>query len=61
MSASFYSADKRTYRRTMLVGFLFCAAFVAVSFLARPQADNNYVLVKADKLVRTAGKPLPAN
>jgi hypothetical protein len=61
MSASFYSADKRTYRRTMLVGLLFCAAFVAVSFFARPQADNGYVLVKADKLVRTAGKPLPAN
>jgi hypothetical protein len=61
MSASFYSANKRTYRRTMLVGFLFCAAFVAVSYFARPQADNDYVLVKADKLVRTAGKPLPAN
>jgi hypothetical protein len=45
----------------MLVGFLFCAAFVAVCFFARPQADSDYVLVKADKLVRTAGKPLPAN
>jgi hypothetical protein len=61
MSASFYSADKHTHRRTMLVGFLFCAAFVAVCFYARPQADSDYVLVKADKLVRTAGKPLPAN
>jgi hypothetical protein len=61
MSSSFYGADKRTHRRTMLVGLALCAAFVAVCFFARPQADNDYVLVKADKLVRTAGKPLPAN
>jgi fucose permease len=60
MSSSFYNADKRAYKRTMLVGFLLCAAFVAVCFFARPQ-DNDYVLVKADKLVRTAGKPMPAN
>jgi hypothetical protein len=45
----------------MLVGFLFCAAFVAVCFFARQPVDSDYVLVKADKLVRTAGKPLPAN
>ena len=45
----------------MLVGLLLCAAFVAFCFFARPQSDNDYVLVKADKLVRTAGKPLPAN
>jgi hypothetical protein len=45
----------------MLVGLLFCAAFIAVSFFARPQPDNDYVLVKADKLVRTAGKPVPAH
>jgi hypothetical protein len=44
----------------MFVGLLFCAAFVAFSFFAREQPDNNYVLVKADKLVRTAGTPLPA-
>ncbi len=44
----------------MLVGLLFCAAFVAISFLAKEQPDNNYVLIKADKLVRTAGTPLPA-
>jgi hypothetical protein len=61
MSSSFHSADKSTHRRTMLVGLLFCAAFIAVSFFARPQPDNDYVLVKADKLVRTAGKPAPAN
>jgi hypothetical protein len=61
MSSSFYNADKGTHRRTMLVGLLFCAAFVAICFFARPPVDNDTVLVKADKLVRTAGKPLPAN
>jgi hypothetical protein len=45
----------------MLVGLMFCAVFVAVSFFARTQPDNDYVLVKADKLVRSAGKPFPAN
>jgi hypothetical protein len=44
----------------MLVGLLFCAAFVTISFFAKEQPDNNYVLIKADKLVRTAGTPLPA-
>jgi hypothetical protein len=60
MSSSFHNADKRTHRKIMLVGFLFCAAFVAISFFAREQPDNNYVLVKADKPVRTAGTPSPA-
>jgi hypothetical protein len=44
----------------MLVGALFCAAFVAFSFLAREQPGNGYVLVKADRLVRTAGTALAA-
>jgi hypothetical protein len=61
MSSSFHNADKRTHRKVMLVGLLCCAAFVAISFFARAQPDNDYVLVKADKLVRSAGKPLPAN
>ena len=43
----------------MLVGLLFCAAFVVFSFFAREQPDNTYVLIKADRLVRTAGNPLP--
>jgi len=60
MSSSFHSADKRTYRKVMVVGLLFCAAFVAISFFSKEQPDNNYVLIKADKLVRTAGTPLPA-
>jgi len=57
MSASFHNADKQTHRRIMLVGLMFCAAFVAISFFAREQPDNHYVLQKADKLVRTAGAP----
>jgi hypothetical protein len=61
MSSSFHNADKRAYRKVMLVGLLFCATFVAISFFAREQPDNNYVLRKADKLVRSAGSPLPAN
>ena len=61
MSASFHNADKATHRRVMVVGLLCCAAFVLVSFFARPQPDNDYVLLKADKLVRTAGKPVAAN
>jgi len=60
MSSSFHNADKRTHRKVMVVGLLFCAAFVAISFFAKEQPDNNYVLIKADKLVRTAGAPLPA-
>ena len=44
----------------MLVGLLFCAVFVAISFFAREQPDNTYVLLKADKLVRTAGTAFPA-
>jgi len=60
MSSSFHNADKRAHRKVMVVGLLFCAAFVAISFFAKEQPDNNYVLIKADKLVRTAGPPLPA-
>jgi hypothetical protein len=44
----------------MLAGLLFCVAFVVISIFAREQQRNSYVLVKADKLVRTAGTPLPA-
>jgi hypothetical protein len=45
----------------MVVGLLFCAAFVVISFFAREQPANTYVLKKADKLVRTAGSGTPAN
>jgi hypothetical protein len=61
MSSSFHNADKRTHRRVMLTGLTFCALFVVFSFFAREQSENHYVLQKADRLVRTAGSPLPAN
>jgi hypothetical protein len=57
MSHSFYSADRATHRRTMLVGALFCLAFVSFSFFAREQPENHYALQKADRLVRTADAP----
>jgi hypothetical protein len=40
----------------MLVGLLFCAAFVVISFFSREQPENTYVLKKADRVVRTAGE-----
>jgi len=61
MSSTFHNADRRTHRKVMLTGLAFCAAFVVVSFFARQQPDNHYVLQKADRLVRTAGSPQPAN
>ena len=61
MAASFHTADKHTHRKVMLVGLMFCALFVAITFFAREQPENHYVLQKADRLVRTAGAPVPAN
>jgi hypothetical protein len=61
MSSTFHNADKRTHRKVILVGSVFCVAFVAISFFAKEQPDNTYVLRKADRLVRNAGAPLPAN
>jgi hypothetical protein len=61
MAPSFHNADKPTHRRVMVVGMLFCLAFVMVSFSLRPQPESGHVLVKADRLVRTAGDPHRAN
>jgi hypothetical protein len=55
MVPSFHNADQPTHRRVMVVGVLFCLTFVVVSFSLRPQPDSGHVLVKADRLVRTAG------
>jgi hypothetical protein len=60
MSSTFHNADQRTHRKVMLAGLLFCAVFVAISFFARKQPGNTDVLVKADRLLRTAGTPFPA-
>ena len=61
MSSSFHSADRRTYRKVVLLGLLFRAAFVVISFFSREQPANTYVLKKADRLVRSAGSAVPAN
>ena len=61
MVPSFHNADKPTHQRVMVVGLLFCIAFVIISFSLRPQAETSQVLVKADRLVRTAGEPHKAN
>jgi hypothetical protein len=61
MVPSFHNADKPTHRRVMMVGLLFWLAFVVVSFSLRPQAESSHVLVKADRLVRTAGVPHKAD
>ena len=58
---SFHHADKQTYRRVAVVAVLFCAAFVVISFSLRPQMEETRVLVKADRLVRTAGQASQAH
>jgi hypothetical protein len=61
MVPSFHNADKPTHRRVMVVGLLFCMAFVAISFSLRPPPESGQVLVKADRLMRTAGEAHKAN
>jgi hypothetical protein len=61
MSHSFHSADKATHRKVMILGLTLCAVFMVVSLFLKHQPDNAYVLVKADKLTRTAGHSAPAN
>jgi hypothetical protein len=56
MTPSFHTADRQTYRRVAVVGLLFCVAFVVISFSLRPQTEETRALVKADRLVRTAGE-----
>jgi hypothetical protein len=45
----------------MAVGLLFCLAFISISFSLRPQPESGHLLVKADRLMRTAGEPHKAN
>jgi hypothetical protein len=61
MSSTFHSTDRRTYRKVMLVGLMFCVLFVALGLFAKQQPANTYVLKTADRLVRSTGAPLPAN
>ncbi|HKU04569.1 MAG TPA: hypothetical protein VJR30_00760 [Bradyrhizobium sp.] len=61
MVPSFHNADRPTHRRVMAIGLLFCAAFVLISFALRAPPESDRVLVKADRLVRTAGEGHKAN
>jgi hypothetical protein len=61
MIPSFRTADRQTYRRVVIVGVLFCLAFVVISFSLRPQTEEVHVLIKADRLKQTAGEPRPAD
>jgi uncharacterized membrane protein YesL len=61
IAPSFYQADKQTHRRVMVVGLLLCTAFVVISFSLRSRPEDTRVLVKADRLVKTAGEARPAN
>jgi hypothetical protein len=61
MVPSFHNADRPTHRRVMVIGLLFCMAFVAISFSLRSSPETDHVVVKADRLVRSAGQPQKAN
>jgi hypothetical protein len=61
MIPSFRTADRQTCRRVVIVGVLFCLAFVVISFSLRPQSEEVHVLLKADRLKRTGGEARPAN
>ena len=61
MVPSFHNADRPTHRRVLVIGLLFCMAFVGISFALRTQPESDRVLVKADRLVRTASQPPKAN
>jgi hypothetical protein len=61
MAPSFHTADRQTYRRVVVVGVLFCLAFVLISLSLRPPVEETAVLMKADRLTRTAGEARPAN
>jgi len=57
MFISFLSADMSTHQKIMVVGLMFCAAFMTITLFAGEQPDDNH---KAGKLVRSAGTPSKA-
>jgi hypothetical protein len=61
MAPSFHTADRQTHRRVVIVGVLFCAAFVAISFSLRPLNQEAHLLVKADRLIQTASDQRTVN
>jgi hypothetical protein len=52
---SFHTADRRIYRRVVAVALPFCATFPGDQLLTSPAGGLDRLLVKADRLVRTAG------
>lgn len=61
MNHSFQSADRSTYRKTLLVSILCCTFVAGLLFVAKPHTDNRPVVVKASKVTRTAGQSSPVN
>ena len=47
MVPSFHTADRQTFRRVVMVGLMFCAAFVAVSLSSGRSPGQSGTLVKA--------------
>ena len=45
----------------MALGFLFCAAFVVISFSLRKMPDSDRALIRADKLMLTAVQAQKSN
>jgi hypothetical protein len=45
----------------VVVGVLFCAALVLIGLSMRSRVEETRVLLKADRLTRTAGEVRPAN
>lgn len=61
MVPSFYTVDRQTYRRVVVLGLLLCVAFLTISFFLRSRPEESRTLVKADRLIRTAGEAKAAN
>lgn len=61
MVASFHTVDRQTYRRVVAVGLMFCSVFIALSLFLRPHPLDSRILLKADRLIRTAAATKSAN
>ena len=58
MVPSFHNADKTTHRRVMLVGMLFCLAFVVISLSLRSQPETGHVLVTRYTSIQDVGRAI---
>jgi hypothetical protein len=61
MVPSFHTVDRQTYRRVVVVGLLLGVVFLTISFFLRSRMEESRALVKADRLIRTAGEAKAAN